>query len=80
MTRHKKPSTLQEQYDILLKRCNELRDYIHELLDDQQTDREELEYLYAFIAHKELDEEYYFFRKHAHEEYSTDSPFPTLKL
>ena len=79
MTR-KKALTLQEQYDSLSAHCSEMRDYIHELLEDQRDCHTEMNYLYAFIEYKRLNEDYQYFRKHAYKKYSDDSPFPTLTL
>lgn len=72
--------TLQEQYDILSSNCSEMRDYIHELLEDQQYYQTELDYLQAFIEYKGLNEDYQYFREHAYPKHSDDVPFPTLTL
>ena len=80
MTKQKKPLSVQKQYNNLLAHCNEMRDYLRDLLDDQEQDRIEMEFLCAFISYKNLDEEYRYFREHVHEQYSDDMPFPTLTL
>ena len=41
---------------------------------------EYLKYLNDFIHYKKLDEEYRYFREHAHEDESLELPFPYLTL
>ena len=57
-----------------------MRDLITDLLRDQETDHEEIKYLFGFISYKNLEEEYNYFRENAHEEFEEDLPFPTLTL
>ena len=65
MPKRKKPLSVQEQYDNLLAHCNEMSEYLRDLLGDQEQDHIEMEFLYAFISYKKLDEEYRYFREHA---------------
>lgn len=40
----------------------------------------EMDYLREFISYKSLDDEYTYFKEHAHEEKNPDLPFPSLVL
>ncbi len=70
--------------DIKVQNLNDqieyMRDLITDLLRDQEIDHEEIKYLRSFVSFKKLEEEYYYFRENAHEEYEEDLPFPTLTL
>ena len=69
----KKLQELQELYE-------EVNDYLTNLLDDYRRQEEELRYLREYISYKNLEEEFYYFQKNAHEVYDEDLPFPYLTL
>lgn len=69
----KKLQDLQEQYE-------EVSDYLTNLLDDYRRQEEELRYLREYIRYKNLEEEFCYFQKNAHEVYDEDLPFPYLTL
>ena len=57
-----------------------MNDFLLNLIEDEKCAREELRYLNDFVRYKKLDEEFRYFREHAHEEYEPDLPFPHLTL
>ena len=67
-------------YRNLYENYEELSGFLTSTLDKQYSDMEEMRYLCDFIHYKELDEEYLYFRKNAHEDTSKDLPFPSLVL
>lgn len=69
-----------QQYQQLLERYEEMNDYLLDLIDEHRRDIEELRYTNDFIHYKNLEEEFDYFRKHAHEDTETDLPFPYLVL
>lgn len=73
-------SALQKRYDALHNNYEELLDHLHDLEKDQKLAHTELRYMNAFIKYKKLDDEFAFFREHAHEVHDEDQPFPTLTL
>ena len=68
-----KELNLQDQLD-------EMRDIISSLLEDLDSAHTEIRYLDDFTRYKNLEKEYQYFRKNAHEEYKEDLPFPHLTL
>ena len=64
----------------LYDRIEEMNGIIVGMLDDQKIDREEIRYLYDFLTFKNLEEEYQYFRKNAHEVQDENLPFPRLTL
>ena len=81
MSKNKK--TIKEQkklYQRLQNLYGEISDFLSDVLDEQRRDSEELRYLKDFIHYQELEEEYLYFRRNAHEEENSDLPFPHLTL
>ena len=69
-----------EILDKVLRQNNEMREYIMDLLADQDYINRELSYLYDHISYKGLNEDFQYFCDHAYEKHSDDQPFPTLSL
>lgn len=57
-----------------------MNDYLLDLIEDHRCAKEDLKYLNDFIHYKKLDEEFHYFREHAHEDENSDLPFPYLVL
>lgn len=76
MAKSKKVSKEQKQYHDLLERYEEMNDYLLELIDEHEHTKEEHRYMNDFIHYKKLDDEFDYFKKHAHEDPETDLPFP----
>ena len=72
--------SLQEQYTTLQRNCHEMSEHIQDLQDDLDHAYSELHFLYEFISYKNLENEFSYFQKNAHEEYYDDLPFPRLTL
>ena len=70
----------QNKYRNLQVRYKEMNDFLLELMDDHKRTEEDLRYLTDFIHYKNLDEEFRYFREHAHENYEPDMPFSYLTL
>ena len=70
----------QNLYQNLQERYEEMSDYLLDLIEEHRCAKEELRYLKDFIHYKKLDEEFRYFREHAHEEYEPDLPFSHLTL
>lgn len=51
-----------------------------DLIDEHERIKEERRYMNDFIHYKNLDEEFSYFKKHAHEDTDTELPFPSLAL
>ena len=64
---------LQECYD-------EMNEYLLELIDEHNHTLAELRYKSEFISYKNLDDEFQYFQKHAHEAYDEELPFSRLTL
>lgn len=76
-----KPEIRKESfYQNLQERCSEMSSLISALVDDNNYNETELRYLKEYIRYKELDDEYRYFRVHAHEEHDADQPFSFLTL
>ena len=80
MAKNKKVIKEQKKYQNLQERYEEMSDFLSDVLDEQRRDSEELRYLKDFIHYQELEEEYLYFRRNAHEEEDSDLPFPHLTL
>ena len=70
----------QTTYQNLQERYQEMNDFLLNLIDDHNRNEEDLRYLNDFIHYKDLDEEFHYFKEHAHEDTETDLPFPNLVL
>lgn len=81
MAKNKKIIKKQKRlYQELQELHEEMSDFLSNVLDEQRRDSEELRYLKDFIHYQELEEEYLYFRRNAHEEENSDLPFPYLTL
>ena len=69
-----------KQYQHLLERYEEMNDYLLELIDEHEHTKKERRYMSDFIHYKNLDEEFSYFKEHAHEDTDTELPFPYLVL
>ena len=67
-------------YKALEERIEEARDYISYLSSSNEWLTAEMKYLQDFISYKKLDDEYLYFRDHAHLQEETDLPFPPYVL
>lgn len=80
MAKNKKVIKVQKQYQHLLERYEEMNDYLLNLIEDHERTCEDMRYMNDFIHYKNQDEEFAYFRKHAHEDTETELPFPYLVL
>ena len=64
----------------LQERYEEMNDFLLDLIEDHKRTEENLKYLNDFIHYKKLDEEFHYFREHAHEDENSGLPFPYLTL
>ena len=69
-----------QQYQQLLERYEEMNDYLLDLIDEHERTKKERRYMSDFIHYKNLDEEFSYFKEHAHEDTDTELPFPYLVL
>ena len=69
-----------KQYQHLLERYEEMNDYLLELIDEHERTKKERRYMSDFIHYKNLDEEFSYFKEHAHEDTDTELSFPYLVL
>ena len=70
----------QKKYQNLSERYEEMSDYLTDLIEDHRCAEEDLRYLKDFIHYKKLDDEFRYFREHAHEDENSELPFPYLVL
>ena len=70
----------QNLYQNLQERYEEMNDFLLDLIEDHKRTEENLKYLNDFIHYKKLDEEFHYFREHAHEDENSGLPFPYLTL
>lgn len=76
----KNNKAIQKQYQNLLERYEEMNEYLLELIEEHDRNQEDCRYMHDFIHYKNLNEEFSYFRKHAHENTETELPFPYLVL
>lgn len=69
-----------KQYRSLQERYDEMNEYLLELIDEHNRTLEELRYKSEFIYYKNLEDEFLYFKRNAHEEYDEDLPFSRLTL
>lgn len=55
-------------------------DFLLDLMDDHKRSEEDLRYLSNFIHYKNPDDEFRYFKEHAHEDKDSELPFPSLVL
>lgn len=80
MAKHNKVIEEQNIYQNLRECYEEMNDYLLELIDEHRRTEEDLRYLNDFVQYKKLDEEFRYFREHAHEDENLELPFPYLTL
>ena len=80
MTKNKKVIKEQKKYQNLQERYEEMNSFLLDLIDDHKRAEEDLRYLHVFVHYKKLDEEFRYFREHAHEDEDSELPFPYLTL
>ncbi len=76
MAKNKKVIKEQKKYQNLQERYEEMSDYLLDLMENE----EDLKYLKDFVHYKRMDEEFRYFREHAHEDENSELPFPYLVL
>lgn len=64
----------------LQERYEEMNDFLLDLIEDHTRAEEDLKYLKDFVHYKKLDEEFRYFREHAHEDENSELPFRYLTL
>lgn len=57
-----------------------MNDFLLDLIEDHKRTEEDLKYLKDFVHYKKMDEEFSYFREHAHEDENSEFPFPYLVL
>lgn len=70
----------QNIYQNLPERYQEMNEFLLGLIDDHKRNEEDLRYLVDFIHYKNLDDEFHYFKEHAHEDTEKELPFPSLVL
>ena len=80
MAKNKKVIKEQKKYQNLQEHYEEMNDFLLNLIDDHNRAEEDLRYLHDFVHYKKLDEEFLYFREHAHEDENSELPFPYLVL
>ena len=80
MAKNNKDIKEQNLYQNLQERYEEMNDFLLDLIEDHKRTEENLKYLNDFIHYKKLDEEFHYFREHAHEDENSGLPFPYLTL
>ena len=68
------------QYQNLQIRYDEMHEYLLQLIEEHERALEELRYKSEFIYYKELEDEFLYFQRNAHEEFDEDLPFSRLTL
>lgn len=64
----------------LQERYEEMNDFLLDLMDDHKRSEEDLRYLNDFIRYKNPDDEFQYFKEHAHEDKDSELPFSILVL
>lgn len=80
MAKNKKVIKEQKEYQNLQERYDEMSDYLLDLIEKHKRSEEELRYLHDFVHYQKLDEDFQYFREHAHEDENSELPFPYLVL
>lgn len=80
MAKNQKFIREQKKYQNLQKRYEEMNDFLLELIENHKRAEEDLKYLKNFVHYKKMDEEFSYFREHAHEDENSELPFPYLVL
>ena len=69
-----------KEYRSLQERYDEMHEYLLELIENHNRTLAELRYHSEFINYKNLEDEFQYFQRNAHEEYDEDLPFSHLTL
>ena len=69
-----------KQYRSLQECYDEMHEYLLQIIEDHERTLEELRYKSEFIYYKELEDEFLYFQRNAHEEFDEDLPFSRLTL
>lgn len=80
MAKNKKGVKEQKKNQQLQEYYQEMNDYLLDLIREHNDTLEERRYMNDFIYYKNLDEEFRYFKEHAHEDTETELPFPYLVL
>ena len=80
MAKNNKVIKEQNIYQNLQERYQEMNDYLVDLIDNHKRNEEDLRSLNDFIHYKKLDDEFQYFKEHAHEDENSELPFPSLVL
>ena len=80
MAKNKKVVKEQKKNQQLQEYYQEMKDYLLDLSREHECTLEEERYMNDFIHYKNLDEEFRYFKEHAHEDTETELPFPYLVL
>ena len=80
MDKNKKVVKEQKKYQHLQEYYQEMNEYLLDLIQEHECTLEEKRYMHDFIHYKNLDEEFSYFKEHAHEDTQTELPFPYLVL
>ena len=80
MAKNKKLIKQKKKYQNLQERYDEMSDYLLDLIEKHKRSEEELRYLHDFVHYQKLDEDFQYFREHAHEDENSELPFPYLVL
>lgn len=65
-----------KKYEDLQEMFQEMSDYLQEVVTQQQSQAESIDYLSDYIAYKGLEEDFNYFRENAHRESDEDTSFP----
>ena len=80
MAKNKKVINEQKKYQNLQERYEEMNDFLLDLIEEHKRAEEDLKYLKDLVHYKRMDEEFSYFREHAHEDENSELPFPYLVL
>ena len=80
MAKNKKGVKEQKKNQQLQEYYQEMHAYLRDLIREHNDTLEERRYMNDFIHYKNLDEEFRYFKEHAHEDTETELPFPYLVL
>lgn len=80
MVKNKKVIKEQKKYQNLYERYMEMNDYLLDLIEEHRCAEEDLRCFHDFVHYKKLDEEFRYFREHAHEDENSELPFSCLTL
>ena len=80
MAKNKKVVKEQKKNQQLQKYYQEMNNYLLNLIREHECTLKANRYMNDFIHYKNLDEEFNYFKEHAHEDTETELPFPYLVL